>query len=126
MTPFDFINSINDTKEDLFKDPLNKNDYSAFMVNRGLSYFSDTVLWANEMNFHRGIPVEWQYDFLRNAVVKKKRFSKWSKKEKSQDIVKIVMKEYGYSERKAVDIINILNEDQIKSLQDKYTTGGKK
>lgn len=126
MSPFDFLNTINETKVNLLdKDPQNKKDYSAFMVNRGLSYFPDTILYANEMNIHRGIPIEWQYNFHLNAVPKKRRFSKWAKKEKSQEIIKIVMKEYDYSERKALEIINILSEEQIQTLHDKYTTGGR-
>ena len=46
MTPFDFLNAINDTKKDLFQDPQADKDYNAFMVNRGLSLFPDTVLYA--------------------------------------------------------------------------------
>ena len=45
MKPFDFINAITTTKEDLFKDPIANKDYNAFLVNRGLSYFQDTILW---------------------------------------------------------------------------------
>jgi hypothetical protein len=51
MTPFDFINAINFTKKDLFsEDPMAKKDYAPFIINRGLGYFPDTVLYANEMN----------------------------------------------------------------------------
>lgn len=126
MSPFDFLNSINDTKVDLFaKDPQNKKDYSAFMVNRGLSYFSDTILYANEMNISRDIPVEWQYDFYLAAIPKRKRFSKWTKKDKIHDQIKLIMKEYNYSERKALDVINILNSEQLTALEAKYSTGGR-
>ena len=126
MSPFDFLNSINDNKINLFeKDPQSKKDYSAFMVNRGLSYFPDTVLYANEMNIARDIPVEWQYSFLLAAVPKRKRYSKWAKKEKTQEIIKIVMKEYNYSESKALDVINILTDEQLNTLVGKYSTGGR-
>ncbi len=80
MSPFDFLNSINDTKKDLFEDPQAEKDYNAFLVNRGLSYFPDTILFANEMNIKRDTPKQWQFDFLRLAIPKKKRFSKWHKK----------------------------------------------
>lgn len=126
MSPFDFLNSINDTKVNLFaQDPQNKKDYSAFMVNRGLSYFADTIMYANEMNINRDIPTEWQYDFYLTAIPKRKRFSKWAKKDKLEESVKLIMREYNYSESKALDVINILSEEQIKSLHDKYSTGGR-
>lgn len=39
MSPFDFLNSINTSKKDLITDDTSEKQYSAFMVNRGLSYF---------------------------------------------------------------------------------------
>lgn len=126
MSPFDFLNSINDNKKNLFiEDPLCEKDYSPFMVNRGLSYFPDTIMHANEMNMCHDIPKKWQYDFYLSAVPKKKRFSKWAKKDKTQDVIEIIMKEYNYSERKALEVINILNTSQIDALVDKYSTGGR-
>lgn len=126
MSPFDFLNSINDSKKNLFiEDPLCEKDYSPFMVNRGLSYFPDTIMHANEMNMYHDIPKKWQYDFYLSAVPKKKRFSKWAKKDKTQDAIEIIMKEYNYSERKALEVINILNTSQIDALVDKYSTGGR-
>jgi hypothetical protein len=75
MSPFDFINAINFTKENLFNDPQAKKDYAAFIVNRGLSYFPDTVMYANEMNRFPSTPEEWQFSYFLNSIAKKKRFS---------------------------------------------------
>lgn len=126
MSPFDFLNTINDSKVNLIdKDPQNKKDYSAFMINRGMSYFPDTILYANEMNVNRDIPVEWQYDFYLAAIPKRKRFSKWAKKEKVHQHIKLIMKEYNYSERKAAEVINILDSEQLDALEEKYSTGGR-
>ena len=50
MSPFDYLNSINMTKKDLIVDEQSEKDYVPFIVNRGLGYFADTVLFANEMN----------------------------------------------------------------------------
>ena len=82
MNPFDVLNSINYTKENLFEDPQSFKEYSSFMVNRGLSYFPDTILYANEMNRYSSIPNDWQFFYFLNTIPKKKRFSKWSKKDK--------------------------------------------
>ena len=126
MNFFDFLNAINDTKKDLLKeDPQSEKEYVPFMINRGLSYFPDTILYANEMNRAAHLPKNMQFDFYRNAIVKRKRFSKWHKQDKIEDDVKIVMKEYNYSHQKALQIIDILNESQIKELREKYKTGGR-
>ena len=126
MSFFDFLNAINDTKKDLLKeDPLSEKDYVPFMVNRGLSYFPDTILYANEMNQHASIPKNWQFDFYRIGVSKRKRFSKWHKQEKIQEDVKLLMNEYDYSHQKALQIIDLISEKQMQELRDKYKTGGR-
>lgn len=126
MSFFDFLNSINDTKVDLLrKDPLSEKDYVPFMVNRGLSYFSDTVMYANEMNMHAGVPKKWQYEFYLHGVKKRKRFSKWHKKDASGEDLKLVMKEYDYSAKRAQEALSMLSEDQIKELRSKHATGGR-
>ena len=81
MNHFDYLNSINDTKKDIMVDDLAEKDYNAFMVNRGLSYYNDTVIYANEMNKYAQVDSRMQYDFLKQIVRKRKRFSKWNKAE---------------------------------------------
>ena len=126
MSFFDFLNAINDTKKDLLReDPLTEKDYVPFMINRGLSYFPDTVLYANEMNSAAHIPKQWQFDFYRIGVSKRKRFSKWHKQEKIEEDVKLVMREYEYSHQKALQIIDLLSETQLKELREKYSSGGR-
>lgn len=123
---FDFLNAINDTKVDLIKeDPQSEKDYIPFMVNRGLSYFADTVMFANEMNSYPSINKNWQFDFYRIGISKKKRFSKWHKKDQATDEIKIVMKEYGYSSEKAARALELLTEEQVKTLKEKYKIGGR-
>lgn len=125
MTPFDFLNAINENKKDLFQDPQAAKDYSPFMINRGLSFFPDTVLYANEMNKHAQIPTKWQFEFLKNSIPKKKRFSKWHKKDTTTDQLKLVMKHYNYSEKKAYEVLNILSPKQLIELQETYERGGR-
>ena len=79
MNPFEYLNAINSTKKDIMVDDIAEKGYNSFMVNRGLSYFNDTVLMANEMNVNHTIDNRLQFDFLINIVRKKKRFSKWIK-----------------------------------------------
>ena len=125
MTPFDFINAINLTKKNLFEDPQAEKDYLPFLVNRGLSYFPDTVLYANEMNRNSGIPKDWQFSFFLNTIPKKKRFSKWHKKDADSDSLTLVKEYFGYSSEKALEALSILSDDQLAMIKEKLYKGGK-
>jgi hypothetical protein len=125
MTPFDFINAINLTKKNLFEDPQAEKDYLPFLVNRGLSYFPDTVLYANEMNRNSGIPKDWQFSFFLNTIPKKKRFSKWHKKDADSESLTLVKEYFGYSSEKALEALSILSDDQLVMIKEKLYKGGK-
>jgi hypothetical protein len=125
MTPFDFLNAINENKKDLFQDPQAEKDYTPFMINRGLSLFPDTILYANEMNMNVLIPTKWQFDFLKNSIPKKKRFSKWHKRDAQPEQIKFIMKHYKYSEKRAHEVLNILSSKQVIELQESYDKGGR-
>lgn len=125
MTPFDFINAITYNKEDLFEDPLANKDYDAYIVNRGLSYFPDTVVQANTMNQYPTIPKNWQFHFLLNSIAKKKRFSKWAKKDKATESLTLVQEYFGYSSDKAKEALRILSDEQLNVIKQKLNKGGK-
>ena len=125
MNPFDYLNSINNTKKDIMVDDLAEKGYNSFMVNRGLSYFNDTVLMANEMNIHHTIDNRLQFDFLINIVRKKKRFSKWMKPETVSD-VEVVKEYYGYSNEKAKKALSLPTPENIDELKKKVYKGGRK
>jgi hypothetical protein len=125
MTPFDFINAINDTKKNLFLDPQAQKDYNAYIINRGLSYFPDTILYANEMNQRSSIDKDWQFFFYLNSIPKKKRFSKWAKKDAETKSLQLVMEYYKYSSEKAKEVLNILSPEQLKMMEEKLYKGGK-
>src|SRR5210317_719514 len=112
MNPFEYLNAINYTKQNIMVDDLAEKGYNSFMVNRGLSYFNDTVLMANEMNRYHQIDNRLKFDFFINIIRKKKRFSKWNKPESLSD-VDVIKKYYGYSNQKARQIISLLSSDQI-------------
>jgi hypothetical protein len=95
------------------------------MVNRGLSYFNDTVLFANEMNKYHHLDHRLQFDFLINIIRKRKRFSKWSKPEIASD-VEVVKEYYGYSNEKARQALSLLTSEQINELRKKVYKGGRK
>jgi len=125
MNHFDYLNSINLTKQDIMVDDICEKAYNSFMINRGLSYFPDTVILANEMNRHHQIDNKLQYHFLINMVRKRKRFSKWAKAQKESDI-DAVKEYYGYSNEKARQALTLLSPDQITIIKNKVSKGGRR
>lgn len=120
-SPFDYINSIfyKSKKDDL-------NGYVSFIVNRGLSYHSDCVYYANEMNrFYDSLQPDQQYEFLYSTIKKGKRpFQKWSKQQKDDDI-ELLQEYYKCNRQRAIEILTIINNDVIEVIRDKMHKGGK-
>jgi len=127
MNPFDYLNAINDTKEDIIGESDNpelaEKLYPPYLVNKGLSYFIDTIYLVNEMNQRHHLQKKLQFDFLINIVRKKKRYSKWFKPQ-HDDVVDAVMNYYGYSQDKARQVVNLLTEDQITQITTSQSKGG--
>ena len=124
ISPFDFANSINHSKENLMVDDWSEKQYSPFIVNKAMSYSSDTVKIANEMNSRPHIDHRLQYDFLKSMVRKKKRYNKWLKPEKEERLA-IVKEYFGYNNTKAQEALRILSEDNLKEIEDRLFNGGK-
>lgn len=120
----DILNSINYNKSPLL-DNEEKVDkiYPAFVVNKCLSYFNDTILFANEINCHWEMDKKMQFDFYRFALRKKKRFSPWIRKEKDENIA-LIKEIYGYTDAKAYEVLNILGPDGLEVLKQSIQKGG--
>ena len=122
----DYLNSINFTKKDLMKsddkDWVKK--YPAFIINKILSGFSDTIMLVNEVNRNHFLDKDMQYSFLLNSIRSKKRFSPFLRASKLKNI-DLVKEYYGYSNEKAKSALNILNDEQIKTIIDSLDKGGK-
>ena len=122
MNPFDYVNSITYTKKDIMTD-LNESEYSPFLTNRALSYHQDCILYANEMNRRFDIPNKLQYHYLLNTIRKRKRFAKWIKPERIDDL-KIVMEYYSVSREKAEEYLSILSDKEMVILRKRMNKGG--
>ena len=125
MNPFDYLKSINTSKKNIMVDDITENEYNAFIINKGLSFFPDTVLMANEMNINHHLDNRLQYDFLINIIKKKKRFTKWVKPQEVANL-EIVKEYYGYSDEKAKSVLSLLNNGQIEELKQRIYKGGKR
>ena len=123
----DYLNAINFTKNDLMKseDKLWVKKYPAFIVNKMLSAFSDTIMLVNEMNRNHFLDKDMQFQFLINSIRSKKRFSPFLRANKLKDI-ECVKEYYGYSNDKAKSALDILTKDQLKLIKEKLYKGGTK
>ena len=124
MKAFDFVNAINTTKKDIMIDDLDEKAYNAFITNRSLSYFPDTVFLANEMNRYHHLDNKLQFSFLINSVRTRKRFAKFIKPSEVQDI-EVIKEYYGYSNQKAKQVLTLLNGSQLSELHLRISKGGK-
>ena len=121
----DYLNSINFTKKDLMKSEDKEwiKKYPAFIINKILSGFSDTIMLVNEVNRNHFLDKDMQYSFLLNSIRSKKRFSPFLRADKLKDI-ECVKEYYGYSNDKAKSALDILTKEQLKLIKEKLFKGG--
>lgn len=124
MNLWQILNNITQFKKDISEEVDFKKDYNAFMTNRGLSYFPDTVMYANEMNLLPDLDNDLQYSYLINIIRSRKRFSKWAKKIDDKDL-NLVMEYFDYGPEKAKSALSILSSDDIEIIKTKMNKGGR-
>jgi hypothetical protein len=123
MGLFDLINKISHSKD--VSDVTDKDidvDYVPFVVNKTLSYHPDSLIYANEMNQRQHADKQLQFQFYLNSLRPRKRFAKWVKAEKV-DNLEAVKLSFNYSNEKALQIIDLLSDEQINEII-KDRTGG--
>jgi len=124
---FSFLNDINTGKKNILQeDPQAHTDYSPWIINIGMSLFTDTVLYANEINELFHLPKNMQYDYYINSIRKRKRFTKWPKKLKPSPVVELIMKEYSVNRKRAEEYFNMMDDESIARIKNKYKEGGLK
>ena len=122
----EYLNSINYEKNNLMDsgDITWEKKYPAYVVNKCLAPFNDTVMLVNEMNRNHHLDKKLQYDFLLNSLRTRKRFAPWMRSSKSKNL-EYVKEYYGYNNEKGKSALNILNDEQIKQIKEKLNKGGK-
>jgi hypothetical protein len=121
---FEYYKAVTYTKQELITDQVSEAGYVPFIINRSLSYTNDGLFVANEVNRFPQLDKKLQFDYYFHGLRKRNRFAKWAKKVSSEDLDAIKVF-YKYSDRKALDAIAILSEQQIKDIKDRLHKGGK-
>jgi hypothetical protein len=122
----DYLKEINTDKNPLMDtdDEMWEKKYPAFIVNKCLAPFPDTIHLVNEMNLHNHLDKKLQFDFLLNSLRTRKRFTPWLKASKLNNL-EYVKEYYGYNNEKAKSALKILNDEQIKTIKDSLNKGGR-
>ena len=122
----DYLKEINTDKNPLMDtdDEMWEKKYPAFIVNKCLAPFPDTIHLVNEMNLHNHLDKKLQFDFLLNSLRTRKRFTPWLKASKTKNL-EYVKEYYGYNNEKAKSALKLLNDEQIKAIKDSLNKGGR-
>ena len=127
MTPFDFIKSVSHNKKDLILDSdypaQTEKLYNAFIVNRGFSYFEDTILHANELNMRHHLFEDAQYRYYLGMLRPRNRFSKWHKAEQNDDL-DAIQEVYSVNRTVAKMYLKALSKEDLKTIHGKLEKGG--
>ena len=126
MNLSEILNSINHNKENVLRsrDEREEKSYAPFIINKSLSYFADTIFLSNHMNVIPNVDKRMHYEYFLYAVRKRKRFSKWQKKQNDPK-VSWIMEYYDISRRKAEEYMSILTDDQLGIIRDRTSFGEK-
>ena len=122
----DYLNAINHEKKNLMDtdDEMWEKKYPAFIVNKCIAPFPDTIHLVNEMNLHNHLDKKLQFDFLLNSIRTRKRFTPWMKASKQKNL-EYVKEYYGYNNEKARSALKVLSDEQIKAIKDSLEKGGR-
>lgn len=90
--------------------------YPDFVVNRALSYNPEDIYYVNLINQCPDLPGKVKYLFLLNTLKRGRRpFNKWGKPVK-HDGLEAVKQYYSCSSRKALEVINLLTEEELDHI----------
>ena len=129
FSPFDFMKAVSETKKDIIRDSDNPEmvekeyDSYAYVINRGFSYFEDTILHANEMNQRSNMFGIGQFDYYKGMLRKRARFSKWHKAEPNKDL-DVIQEVYQCNRTVAKQYLKVLSKDQLEEVHSKLFVGG--
>lgn len=125
--PFDYVNSINVSRKNMMRgtenDTLAESDYKPWTVNNAFSHFPDTVLHANEMNMYPQLEKRAQYEYLLHAIRPMKRYAKWPKQEKSEEL-DMVVRFYDCNPLVGKEYLRILTKEQLDYIKSTTVKGG--
>lgn len=125
LSPFDIINNINGKKARLSNEEI-EDFYVPFVINKAFSQSRTNIFFADMMNsIFNCCTKKMQYDFYYGMIPKNREYNKWNKRDtKRDDIINIIQRLYGYSYKKALQVLPLF-ENNMVILNEANDTGGR-
>lgn len=122
---FDYVNNVCASNESIWGEE-SPSEYNSYMMNRALSQFRDTVLYAQAMNqLGEYAEPKMQYDFYLGAIQpKKKRFAKWYKPEK-MEIAQKLSQHHTINQKVMEQYLELIPEETIDMMMKQLEKGGR-
>lgn len=114
---FDYINDLSCDKKYVYNNE-NKKEYNQHLINLFMAMDIETLFYSDCINRCHVMNDNMHYDFYYHAIAPKKRFFKY-RKNKNENL-KYIQKYYNVNCNKAMEILNILNDDQIENIKNIY------
>jgi hypothetical protein len=114
LGPFDWIRIINFKSYDDEEISLD-NGFIVYIIIQYFSQFSDTIFLAQQLNMMANLPIDSQFWFLYNSISKRKRYSKWIKRDNSPELISI-MEYYNINYNRATEYLDILTSVEVKDI----------
>jgi hypothetical protein len=126
LSPFEFLKTINRSKENLLDNGADAKDYRPFLINRSLSFRIDALTPAAMMNEMHHIDPDQQYAFMLATVPAAKGYTPWIKAEKPPPELDMVKEYFGYNDARALEVLPILSKAQLEQIEKALDRGGKR
>lgn len=121
----DWLYSIILNKNNIM-DKENEKKYPQFIINNILSKDRELIFYIDAIN-NLNISNKMHYDFLLNAITKKKRFLQFPKKKiQESEIITFIKRYYNISYNRALKYYKFLDEEDINNLKKYFDEGGLK
>jgi hypothetical protein len=92
-----------------------ENKFVSYIILQQFSQFSDTIFIAQQLNEISFLPLEMQFWFLYDSISKRKRFSKWIKKNSSEELTAI-MNFYNCNFKRAEEFLERLTQAELSDI----------
>ena len=122
LDPFQIADNVF-TKAGLI-DPVEAG-YEPYMMARICANNFDAVFFANEMNRYPNCSKRMSYRFYYEALDKGRRYGKWRKAPKDEEIA-CIAKAYGVNKHRAAQYHKLLGPDGVKAVLESQAKGGVK
>jgi hypothetical protein len=113
-SPWDWIYIIN-FKTYEGQEISTENKFVPYIINQHFAQFSDTIFISQQLNEMNALPLEMQFWFLYGSISKRKRFSKWIKKDLPKEL-DAVMSYYDCNHQRAEEYIERLTPDELSII----------